>query len=77
MHEYTMYFEKLYDILIILELIQSHDYFNFKKSIYIFVDNQVAIQIFHKSKQKTNQYMLKKIVKLHHDIIVKHEITLH
>ena len=72
-----IYFKKLYDIFMIFELIQNYDYFNFTKSIYIFVDNQIAIQIFYKLKQKTNQYMLKKIVKLHYNIIVKHKITLY
>ena len=54
MHKYTIYFEKLYKILIIFELIQKHNYFNFLKLIHVFVDNQTLIQTFHKFKQSAN-----------------------
>ena len=77
MHEYTIYFEKLYEIFMTFELMQKNDYLKFTKSIHIFVDNQTSLQIFYKFKQKSNQYILKKIVELHHEFIVKHKITLH
>ena len=35
-HEYTIYFEKLYDIFIIFELIKSNEYMNDNESIHIF-----------------------------------------
>ena len=77
MYEYTIYFEKLYDILMIFELVKTNEYLNDDKSIHIFVDNQTALFVCHKSKHDSNQYILKKIMKLHRELCVKHNITFH
>ena len=77
MHEYTIYFEKLYDIFMILELVKTNEYLNDDESIHIFVDNQTALFVCHKSKHDSNQYILKKIVKLYREFRVKHNIIFH
>ena len=77
MHEYTIYFEKLYDIFMIFELIKSNEYMNDNEHIHIFVDNQTTLFFCHKSKHDASQYILKKIMKLHHELRVRHNIILH
>ena len=77
MHEYTIYFKKLYNIFMIFELIKSNEYMNDNESIHIFVDNQITLFFCHKSKHDANQYILKKIMKLHHEFRVKHNIIFH
>ena len=77
MYEYTVYFEKLYDILMTFELIKTNEYLNDDKSIHIFVDNQTTLFVCHKSKHDPDQYILKKIMKLHRELCVRHNITLH
>ena len=77
MYEYTVYFEKLYDILMILELVKTNEYLNDDKSIHIFVDNQTTLFVCHRSKHDSNQYILKKIMKLHRELCVRHSIILH
>ena len=77
MYKYTIYFKKLYDILMIFELVKTNEYLNDDKSIHIFVDNQTTLFVCHKSKHDSSQYILKKIVKLHRELCVKHSIILH
>ena len=77
MHEYTIYFEKLYGILMTLELVKTNEYLNDDESIHIFVDNQTALFVCHRSKHNSSQYILKKIMKLHREFRARHNITLH
>ena len=71
MHEFTVYFGELYEILMALELIQKNNHLNLTGPVHIFVDKQAALQASHRLKQKADQYMLKRIVELHHEIIAK------
>ena len=77
MNEYTVYFGELYEILMALELVEDHDYLNSTGPVHIFVDNEASLQASHRPKQGAGQYILKRIVELHHDLIAKHKITLH
>ena len=73
MCEFTIYSKKLYKIFMILKMMKQKNDINW--SIYIFIDNQVAIYSFQRFKNKIEQYILKHIVKFYRDI--KREIILH
>ena len=77
MHEYTVYFRELYGILMALELVKENDYLNSTGPVHVFVNNQASLQASHRPKQGAGQYILKRIVELHHDLIAKYKITLH
>ena len=77
MYEYTVYFEKLYGILMVFELVKTNEYLNDDRSIHIFVDNQTALFVCYRPKHGPDQYILKKIVKLHREFCARHSITFH
>ena len=54
MHEYIVYFEKLYDIFMTFELVKSNEYMSDSEHIHIFVDNQTTLFFCHKSKHDAN-----------------------
>ena len=64
--EFTIYFNELYKIIMILKIIKEKN--NIDHSIYIFIDNQVIIRSLHRLKNQTNQYMLKRIIEFYNEL---------
>ena len=75
LHEYIVYFEKFYDIVMILKSIRNEN--DNDKLIHIFVNNQTIFQLVYKFKNEIDQYMLKRITNLHHEFKFRHDIIMH
>ena len=77
MHEFIVYFEKLYEIVMILKIFINVNVDKNNKFVHIFVNNQIVLLLSHKFKNETRQYILQRIVELHHEFNLKHCIKFH
>ena len=76
---YTIYFAKLYDIVLTMSMkLHSFSKSTRKSKLVICIDNQTTIQTMHDSKINFDQYLMKWIIWLIDDLRVKYiEIKLH